>query len=168
MTQEAFEAEVTRLTETMYHLSCALLRRVQDRQDAVQSAILKAWQHKDRLRDEGKFKHIATYGEFFTEFHEELKWEDSEQQGSSIGFEVEMLDDQGKTVTRLRETITGTVGSAWRNSQWMDIYQYTAWWPAVKEIPKSIKIQAMNTDTGEILAVLDVPLEAVSQAASGT
>ena len=56
MTQEAFEAEVTRLTESMYRMSFALLPRYQDRQDAVQNAILKAWQHKDRLRDESKFK----------------------------------------------------------------------------------------------------------------
>lgn len=55
MTQEAFEAEVTRLTQSMYRVSFALLPRLQDRQDAVQNAILKAWQHKDRLRDEGSF-----------------------------------------------------------------------------------------------------------------
>ena len=56
MTQEAFEAEVTRLTESMYRMSFAMLPRYQDRQDAVQNAILKAWQYKDRLRDESKFK----------------------------------------------------------------------------------------------------------------
>ncbi len=55
MTQEAFEAEVTRLTQSMYRVSFALLPRLQDRQDAVQNAILKAWQHKDRLRDESRF-----------------------------------------------------------------------------------------------------------------
>jgi len=37
-------------------VSHALLFRLADRQDAVQNAILKAWQHKDRLRDESKFK----------------------------------------------------------------------------------------------------------------
>lgn len=56
MTQETFEAEVARLTESMYRVSFALLPRLQDRQDAVQTAILKAWQHKDRLREESKFK----------------------------------------------------------------------------------------------------------------
>jgi len=56
MTQEAFEAEITRLTESMYRMSFALLPRYQDRQDAVQNAIMKAWQHKDHLREESKFK----------------------------------------------------------------------------------------------------------------
>lgn len=56
MTQEAFEAEIIRLTESMYRMSFALLPRYQDRQDAVQSTIMKAWQYKDRLRDEAKFK----------------------------------------------------------------------------------------------------------------
>ena len=56
MTQETFEAEVVRLTPDLYRVSHALLSRLADRQDAVQSAILKAWQHKDRLRDESKFK----------------------------------------------------------------------------------------------------------------
>ncbi len=50
MTQEAFEAEVIRLTESMYRMSYALLPRIKDRQDAVKSAIMKAWQYKDRLR----------------------------------------------------------------------------------------------------------------------
>ena len=58
MTQEAFEAEILGLTGSMYRVSFALLPRHQDRQDAVQSAILKAWQYKDRLRDESKFKSI--------------------------------------------------------------------------------------------------------------
>ena len=56
MTQEAFESEIIRLTESMYRMSFALLPRLQDRQDAVQSAIMKAWQYKDRLRDESRFK----------------------------------------------------------------------------------------------------------------
>ena len=56
MTQEAFETEILRLTESMYRVSFALLPRYQDRQDAVQNAILKAWLHKDRLREERKFK----------------------------------------------------------------------------------------------------------------
>ncbi len=56
MTQETFEAEVIRLTPDLYRVSHALLLRLADRQDAVQNTILKAWQHKDRLRDESKFK----------------------------------------------------------------------------------------------------------------
>ncbi len=56
MTQETFEAEVIRLTPDLYRVSHALLSRLADRQDAVQNAILKAWQHKDRLREESKFK----------------------------------------------------------------------------------------------------------------
>ncbi len=56
MTQTAFEESVTALTETLYRVSAALLPRLCDRQDAVQSCILRAWQHKDRVRDPAAFR----------------------------------------------------------------------------------------------------------------
>ena len=56
MTQSDFEARVAALTQTLYRVSAALLPRLCDRQDAVQSCILLAWQNRRRLRDGGAFR----------------------------------------------------------------------------------------------------------------
>ena len=51
-----FEEKVIALTHTLYRVSAALLPRLCDRQDAVQSCILHAWQNRHRLRDERAFR----------------------------------------------------------------------------------------------------------------
>ena len=56
MTQSDFEARVIALTQTLYRVSAALLPRLCDRQDAVQSSILLAWQNRRRLRDGQAFR----------------------------------------------------------------------------------------------------------------
>lgn len=56
MTQEAFTQEVLGLEKMLYHIAATLLPRPEDRQDAVQSAILKAWRHQNSLRDADRFK----------------------------------------------------------------------------------------------------------------
>lgn len=56
MTQCDFEAKVTGLTHTLYHVSAALLPRLCDRQDAVQSSILHACRNRSRLHDERAFR----------------------------------------------------------------------------------------------------------------
>ena len=56
MTEQAFEQQVTALTQEMYRVAAGLLRGHQDRQDAVQACVLKAWQGLPRLRDEGLFR----------------------------------------------------------------------------------------------------------------
>lgn len=56
MTQAAFEEKVVALTQTLYRVSATLLPRLCDRQDAVQSCILLAWQHRHSVRNEGAFR----------------------------------------------------------------------------------------------------------------
>jgi len=56
MTQSDFEAKVAALTQTLYRVSAALLPRLCDRQDAVQSSILLAWRNRYRVRDERTFR----------------------------------------------------------------------------------------------------------------
>lgn len=56
MTKEQFESQVLALADTMYRVSCSLLRRPQDRHDAMQSCLLRAWEHRNRLRDESRFR----------------------------------------------------------------------------------------------------------------
>jgi len=56
MMQRDFEAKVVALTQTLYRVSAALLARLCDRQDAVQSSILLAWQNRHRVRDERAFR----------------------------------------------------------------------------------------------------------------
>ncbi len=40
----------------MYHVACGLLHSDADRQDAMQQALLKAWEKRHSLRNEGFFK----------------------------------------------------------------------------------------------------------------
>ncbi len=56
MIQEAFSNLVLTNEQTLYRIAATLLPRLQDRQDAVQSAVLLAWQHRFSLREEERFK----------------------------------------------------------------------------------------------------------------
>ena len=56
MTEFEFEQQVTALTQQMYRVSASLLRSPQDRQDAVQECVWKAWRQLPQLRDESLFK----------------------------------------------------------------------------------------------------------------
>ena len=56
MTEFEFEQQVTALTQQMYRVSASLLRSPQDRQDAVQECVWKAWRKLPQLRDESLFK----------------------------------------------------------------------------------------------------------------
>ena len=55
MTEFEFEQQVTALTQQMYRVSASLLRSPQDRQDAVQECVWKAWRKLPQLRDESLF-----------------------------------------------------------------------------------------------------------------
>ena len=56
MTEFEFEQQVTALTQQMYRVSATLLRSPQDRQDAVQECVWKAWRKLPQLRDENLFR----------------------------------------------------------------------------------------------------------------
>lgn len=56
MEKEQFETLAMELADTMYRVSSGLLRRPQDRHDAMQSCLLKAWQARHRLRDPARFR----------------------------------------------------------------------------------------------------------------
>jgi len=56
MTNEDFAARVVQMQGTLYRVTCAMLRDHADREDAVQSAIEKAWCKQAFLRDESKLK----------------------------------------------------------------------------------------------------------------
>ena len=56
MPEFEFEQQVTALTQQMYRVSASLLRSPQDRQDAVQECVWKAWRKLPQLRDESLFK----------------------------------------------------------------------------------------------------------------
>lgn len=51
MTKEQFEENILNLADTMHRISKSLLARPQDRDDAIQNCLLKAWQSRQRLRD---------------------------------------------------------------------------------------------------------------------
>ena len=56
MTEFEFEQQVTALTQQMYRVSASLLRSPQDRQDAVQECVWKAWRKLPQLLDENLFR----------------------------------------------------------------------------------------------------------------
>ncbi len=51
-----FQQEAMRYQRLLYHVSYAILRNDQDCADAIQEALLKAWQHAEELRDESRFR----------------------------------------------------------------------------------------------------------------
>ncbi len=56
MTEHDLGARMIGLTPTLYKVSCSLLSREADREDAVQAAIEKAWKKAKNLKDEAKLK----------------------------------------------------------------------------------------------------------------
>ena len=50
MDREEFTRRVNAMTDTLYRISCSQLREPQDRMDAVQDALLKAWTNRHRLK----------------------------------------------------------------------------------------------------------------------
>ena len=55
MTREDFSQRIRASQDKLYRITCGLLREPQDRMDAVQDAILKAWCNLGRLRSEEYF-----------------------------------------------------------------------------------------------------------------
>lgn len=56
MTDEAFTQGILAMRQTLYRVSYGLLRNEQDRRDAVQEAITKAWEKRQTLRDDQYLK----------------------------------------------------------------------------------------------------------------
>lgn len=56
MTNEDFATRIVAMQGTLYRVTCSLLREHADREDAVQSAIEKAWRKLGALRDESRLK----------------------------------------------------------------------------------------------------------------
>ncbi len=56
MTSEDFTARTTAMTDTLYRVSCTLLDREADREDAVQEAICRAWERRDSLKQPRYFQ----------------------------------------------------------------------------------------------------------------
>ncbi len=51
VTSDDFAVRATAMTGTLYRVSCTLLDREADREDAVQEAICRAWERRSSLRD---------------------------------------------------------------------------------------------------------------------
>lgn len=56
MEREEFTRRVRAVTDRLYRISYGQLREPQDRMDAVQNALLKAWSARHRLRDPAHFE----------------------------------------------------------------------------------------------------------------
>lgn len=55
MDKEQFTQRASALEARLFRIGFGLLREEQDRADAVQEALLKAWRHCDRLKDDAYF-----------------------------------------------------------------------------------------------------------------
>lgn len=56
MDRQEFAERVYAVQDRLYRMTCGQLREAQDRKDAVQEAILKAWQGRSRLRNPAHFE----------------------------------------------------------------------------------------------------------------
>ena len=57
MTHDDFAARIIAMQGTLYRVTCTILRNHADREDAVQSAIEKAWRKQDSLKDDNRLTH---------------------------------------------------------------------------------------------------------------
>ena len=56
MDKSYFTAEIEACSDMMYRVAWSILRNNADVQDALQDAVLKAWEKRDKLRDEKLFR----------------------------------------------------------------------------------------------------------------
>ena len=56
MTGDTFEASVTDMMQTLYRVTCSQLSVEEDREDAVQEALRRAWEKKDSLINDSFFR----------------------------------------------------------------------------------------------------------------
>ena len=56
MDERIFTQQLLDSEQMLYRISCTLLRSEDDRRDAMQETALKAWQNRDKLREERYFK----------------------------------------------------------------------------------------------------------------
>lgn len=56
MNWESFIAEIETYSDMMYRVAWSILRNEADVQDALQDAVLKAWEKREKLRDEKFFR----------------------------------------------------------------------------------------------------------------
>ena len=56
MTNEDFASRIVAMQGTLHRVTCAILRDHADREDAVQSAIEKAWRKRGMLREESRLQ----------------------------------------------------------------------------------------------------------------
>lgn len=56
MTKEAFVAGVEAQADMMYRVAVSILRNEEDCRDALQDAVLKAWEKRETLKNEGSFR----------------------------------------------------------------------------------------------------------------
>lgn len=56
MTKESFVRYIEEYSDMMYRIAISILRNEEDCRDALQDAVLKAWEKRSTLKDEGSFK----------------------------------------------------------------------------------------------------------------
>ena len=60
MTKDQFTVQIMDMEKTLYRVACGILRSEADREDAVQECILKAWEKRSALKNDGAFRSWVT------------------------------------------------------------------------------------------------------------
>ena len=60
MDEQRWLARMREAETSLYHVACAILDSETDRRDAMQETALRAWEHRDSLRNEAWFKTWVT------------------------------------------------------------------------------------------------------------
>lgn len=60
MSSEEFAGRIVAMQESLYRVSYSILQRRCDQEDAVQEAIQKAWQQRDKLREDAALQRWVT------------------------------------------------------------------------------------------------------------
>ncbi len=81
--------------------------------------------------------------------------------GSRLVFD--WVDGQGNVITRLGQSSLGTYDAGDKDGKSVELNHYTAFWPAVMEVPETITLRAVNLLTGETLAAFTLPLVRVPE-----
>lgn len=103
------------------------------------------------------FTNLATYMDIRRKYPMQYGTESSANQ-LAYGLAFDWLDKDGNVIPELGGSMSGLYDWETVGDTEYEINQYSAFWPAVEQIPDIITLQARRLDTGECLGTFAIPL----------
>ncbi len=103
------------------------------------------------------FTNLATYMDIRRKYPMQYGTESSANQ-LAYGLAFDWLDKDGNVIPELGGSMSGPYDWETVGDTEYEINQYSAFWPAVEQIPDIITLQARRLDTGECLGTFAIPL----------